>query len=552
LRVLLVSTPHPLEEAPLPPLSLAYLAASLEQHGIDVEILDFLVTRYTPEKLRRKLADYRPHLVGVTCVTLNYPRASRILRTCRAYDPSITTLIGGPHVTFALGETLLKSPWIDAIVIGEGETTLVEIATALEQGNDFHQVPGIAFADANKVVKTEPRPLIQDLDKLPMPARQLLPLARYRALGMPSTVITSRGCPYRCIFCSGRRMFGPKVRFRDAGLVVDEIEQIHRDFGFPRVNIVDDTFTLNHRHAGQVCEELLRRNLKVKWAAFARADTVTAELAELMKRAGCDFVLFGVESADEGILKTIRKGITLEVVEHGVKTATGAGIMVFNSFILGLPGESPETARHSMAFAQRLDHEYGAKYGFHVLSPIPGTELYERAGDYGLRILSRNWARYDANQPVTVTATMTVDMVKEIVGEYDVLMQGLHEDTKRRAEAGDAQCAEVVAEKEGREFVWGLLNGDVIEKLGPQSAAVAAHSDAAEAKLAQRVSRKLGIPIEVAQQRMRTLVADGSLRLEQRSDGARWRWSDVPPLAAGTGNALAATKPQRLTATVRS
>jgi len=521
LRVLLISTPHPLEEAPLPPLSLAYLAASLEQYGIDVEILDFLVTRYTPEKLRRKLADYRPQVVGVTCVTLNYPRASRILRTCKAYDPSITTLIGGPHVTFALSETLLRAPWIDAIVIGEGERTLVEVATALEQGKDFHQIPGIAFADGGMVVKTEPRPLIQDLDELPMPARQLLPLARYRALGMPSTVITSRGCPYRCIFCSGRRMFGPKVRFRDPGLVVDEIEQIHRDFGFPQVNIVDDTFTVNHRHAGQVCEELLRRKLKVKWAAFARADTVTAELAELMKRAGCDFVLFGVESADEGILKTIRKGLTTDVVERGVKTATAAGIGVFNSFILGLPGESPETARRSMAFAQRLDHKYGAKYGFHVLAPIPGTELYERAGDYGLRILSRNWARYDANQPVTVTATMTVDMVKEIVDEYDGLMRRLLEDTKRRAEAGDAQCAESVAVKEGAEFVWRLLSGDVIEKLGPESAAVAADSDAAEGKLVQRVSH----------------------RLERGSDGMRWRWSDGPALVAGRRSALAPTKP---------
>jgi anaerobic magnesium-protoporphyrin IX monomethyl ester cyclase len=543
LRVLLISTPHPLEEAPLPPLSLAYLAASLEQHGIDVEILDFLVTRYTPEKLRRKLADYRPQLVGVTCVTLNYPRASRILKTCKAYDPSITTLIGGPHVTFALRETLLRSPWIDAIVIGEGERTLVQIATALERGKDFRQLPGIAFADEDMVVKTEPRPLIQDLDELPMPARQLLPLARYRALGMPSTVITSRGCPYRCIFCSGRRMFGPKVRFRDPGLVVDEIEQIHRDFGFPRINIVDDTFTLNHRHAGQVCEELLRRKLKVKWAAFARADTVTAELAELMKRAGCDFVLFGVESADEGILKTIRKGITTDLVERGVKTATAAGIRVFNSFILGLPGESPETARRSMAFAQRLDHTYGAKYGFHVLSPIPGTELYERAEDYGLRILSRNWARYDANQPVTVTATMTVDMVKEIVDEYDGLMRHLLEDTKRRAEAGDAQCAESVAEKERTEFVWRLLNGDVIERLSREAAATAADSHAAEAKLVQRVSHRLGIPLEVVQQQMGRLVADGSLQLEQSSDGVRWRWSDGPTLVAGRGSALAPSKP---------
>lgn len=543
MRVLLISTPHPLEEAPLPPLSLAYLAASLERHGIDVQILDFLVTRYTPEKLRRKLADYRPQLVGVTCVTLNYPRASRILRTCKAYDPGITTMIGGPHATFALSETLLKSPWIDAIAIGEGERTLVEVATALEQGRDFHQVPGIAFADGGMVVKTAPRPPIQDLDELPMPARHLLPLARYRALNMPSTVITSRGCPYQCIFCSGRRMFGPKVRFRDPGLVVDEIEQIHRDLGFPQVNIVDDTFTLNHRHAREVCQELLRRKLTVRWAAFARVDTVTADLAELMKKAGCHFVLFGVESSDEGILKTIRKGTTPDSIERGVKIASDAGIGVFNSFILGLPGESSETARRSIEFARQMNHKYGATYGFHVLAPIPGTQLYERAGDYGLRILSRNWARYDANQPVTATATMSPDMVREIVAEYDGLIQQLDQDTKRRAEAGDGQCAEIVAVKERMGFVWRLLSTDVIEKLGRAAVATAAGSEAAEGKLVQQVSRRLSIPVEVVQRQMRRLVADGFVRLEQGSDGARWRWSDVPPLAASKGSALALTKP---------
>ena len=526
MRVLLLSTPHPLEEAPLPPLSLAYLAGALESEGVEVQILDFLVARYRPAKLRQKLDEFRPQLVGATCVTLNYPTAARMLKACKDFDSSIVTVIGGPHATFALNETLLRAPWIDAVAIGEGDRTVVELARAVEGGNDIRQVAGIAFADGDTVVKTEYRPQIDDLDQLPMPSRHLLPLGRYKALGAPCTVITSRGCPYHCIFCSGHRMFGGKVRFRDPGLVVDEIEQIHRDLGFPQVNIVDDTFTLNHRHAGQVCEEMLRRNLEVKWSAFARVDTVTKDLAELMKRAGCTWVLFGVESSDEGILKTIKKGITPDKVRSGVKIATDAGIKIFNSFIFGLPGESPDTARRSIAFGDELDRKYGAKYGFHILSPLPGTELYERAKDYHLHILSRNWARYDANQVITESPTMSPDMVREVMAVCERNLDNARKYIRRRADAGDPEYTQRIEEEESRNFVWRLLSGDVVERLGRVAVANAIHPSVAEAELVQRVSRRVDLPFEMVQQRVGNLVADDLLRLEPGDDGLRWRWSD--------------------------
>ena len=530
MRVLLLSTPHPLAESPLPPLSLSYLASVLKREGIEVKILDFLVTQYHPRKLRRELEEYRPQLVGATCVTLNYPIARRMLKVCKAFDPHIFTVIGGPHVTFAQEETLLQSLWIDAIVIGEGEKTLVELAKAVAEDKDIHQVPGIAFADGGMVVKTPPQAPIENLDQLPLPARELLPMARYRALGTPCTVITSRGCPFSCIFCSGRRMFGPKVRFRSPGLVVDEMEKLQRDFGLEKINIVDDTFTVNHRHAEAVCEEMLRRNLKIKWSVFARVDRISEDLAQLMNRAGCDWVLFGVESADEGILKTIRKGITPDEVRRGVKIAAEAGINVFNSFIFGLPGESRETALKSLAFGDELYHKYGAKYGFHMLSPLPGTEVYERAKDYGIRILSRNWARYNANEPITETATMSTEMVKEAMSIYDRGIEAAWDDIKHRAKDGDAQCAEILEGKAREEFVWTLLQGDVIEKLGGMASAAVLNPGNAEAELARRVSRKLGVDIEVAQRRMGELIAKGVLQLETKGNGLRWQWSGTQKL----------------------
>ena len=530
MRVLLLSTPHPLEESPLPPLSLSYLAGVLAQEGIKVKILDFLVTSYHPRKLRRALEEYRPQLVGATCVTLNYPIARRMLKVCKAFDPHIFTIIGGPHVTFALEETLLQSPWIDAIIIGEGERTLVELARAVEEDKDIRQVAGIALADGGMVIKTPPQARIENLDQLPLPARELLPMARYRALGTPCTVITSRGCPYSCIFCSGHRMFGHKVRFRNPGLVVDEIEKLQRDFGLAKINIVDDTFTANHHHARAVCEEMLRRNLKIPWSVFARVDSVNEDLSQLMKRAGCEWMLFGVESADEEILKTIRKGITPDKVRRGVKIAAEAGIGVFNSFIFGLPGESRDTALKSMAFGDELYHKYGAKYAFHILSPLPGTELYERAKDYGIRILSRNWARYNANEPITETATMSREMIKEAMAIYDRAIEEAWDYMKRRAKDGDTQYAEIIEGKEREGFVWTLLEGDVIEGLGGMASATTLNPGKAEAELARRVSRKLGLDIEVARRRIGELIAKGVLNLEPKGNGLQWQWSDAQKL----------------------
>jgi anaerobic magnesium-protoporphyrin IX monomethyl ester cyclase len=530
MRVLLLSTPHPLEESPLPPLSLSYLAGVLKQEHIDVRILDFLVTHYDPKKLKRELEEYRPQLVGATCVTLNYPIARRMLRVCKSFDPRIFTAIGGPHVTFALEETLLKSPWIDAIVIGEGERTLVELARAVTEGKDIRDVPGIAYAYGDRVVKTSPRGLIENLDQLPLPARELLPMARYRALGTPCTVITSRGCPYNCIFCSGHRMFGPRVRFRSPGLVVDEIEKLQRDFGLARINIVDDTFTLNHNHTRAVCEEMLRRNLKTKWSVFARVDRISENLAQLMNRAGCEWLLFGVESADEDILKTIKKGITPEDVRRGVKIASGAGINVFNSFILGLPGESRETAHKSLAFGDELYHKHGAKYGFHMLSPLPGTEIYERAKDYGIRVLSRNWARYNANEPITETATMSTGMVEEAMSFYNRGIEAAWDDIKRRAKDGDVECAEIIEGKERNEFVWTLFQGDIIEKLGGMASAAILNPGDAASELARRVSGKMGIGFDVARRWIGELIARGVLQLKSKGNGLRWQWTDTQKL----------------------
>lgn len=528
MRVLLISTAHPLEENPLPPLSLAYLAAALESNGFEVQILDFLVTRYRPEKVRQKLEEYRPQLVGVTCVTLNYHLAAEMLEVCKTFDPGIVTVIGGPHVSFTPRETLLEAPWIDVVVMGEGDTTFIELVRTLDGGGSLDSIAGIAFTDKGVLVKTESRPLIEDIDSLPFPARHLIPMSRYQVLGMPCTVITSRGCPYGCIFCTARHIFGRKVRFRNPGLVVDEIEKVQRDLGFQLINIVDDTFTVNHPHAYQVCEEMLRRNLNINWSAFARVDNMTDELAALMKRAGCRMVLFGVESGDEQILKTIKKGITLDDVRKGVKIATDAGMRVYCSFIIGLPGESHDTIQRTISFSDEINRKYGVEYGYHMLAPLPGTELYEKADDLGIRIFSNDWADFDANRPIVETETMTREMAQEAINYYNDLLEDAWTEIKRGAAEGNQEWIARLEQKESIGFIWSLLQEDIFDDMCTASAVTGPNPAEAEAQLAHQIAGRLALPDDTVQRQVRRLVQEGLIHLVPESEGFRWQWQDSP------------------------
>ena len=523
VRILLVVPPYALEEYPLPPLSLSYLSASLLAHGFEVEILDLLTAKASAAKIRRKLQQYQPQLVGTTGVTMTFPAAARILKVCKESDPSITTVMGGQHVSFAAEDAFHRAPWIDIVVAGEGDVTVVDLASALDKGADIGKVAGLYINRNGKVIKTAPRPLIENLDDLPFPARHLLPLSKYHALGAACSVISSRGCPYGCIFCTTPRMFGRRVRFRQPLLVVDEIEVIYRKYGFSQINVVDDTFTLNHPHATELCRELIRRNLPIKWSIFSRVDTLTPELLDLMRKAGCTCMLFGVESGNQEVLNNIKKGITPEKVRNGVKMATEAGIGSFASFILGLPGETPERARETMALAKELSERWGTQYGFHYLSPFPGTELFEQAEELGIRILTKNWNRYNANEPITEASKGGLAAVKEVVADYDKGIATAWETIRRDAAAGDADSTDRLRRKQTEGFIWRLLQQDAIEKLGRVKGTATLQE--AKNKLIEAVSQKLNTPLEVASQEISRLTQNRWLQPEPSSDGFIWHWA---------------------------
>jgi len=507
MRTLLVNPPYAFSEVPIMPMGIAYIAGVLEHNGNEVQILDLLVSRYSKEKIKRRLEEYQPDIVGLTSVTMNYPIASDIIKHCKSVNEDIITVIGGPHVTFCPVETLNEAPWIDIVVRGEGEQTMLDIVS----GKKLEDIDGIAFR-SDGIKLTGERRLIQDLDELPLPARHLFPLSRYHALDVHASIIAGRGCPFNCIFCVGSKMGGRRARYRNPKLVVDDIEQALA-CGFKEVNFEDDLLTLNHRHVYAICDEITARGLKFNWSVFSRADTVNLELLRRMKEAGCTWMLYGVESGNQQILDTAKKKITLEKIREGVRLGKEAGINVMASFIIGLPGETKETLKETDQFAQEL----GASYGFNVLSPFPGTEVREKAEEYGIEILTDDWSQYDANTPVTRTEGAGPEEINEALSLYQKRL-GLY--LKALEKEGKLDYMEAMQSRASGPLPWALLQDEVIENLGMMEL----KGDPVES-LASRIAEIVPYPHHQVSASIKRWVEEGLLKYDLKGQHLVWRWS---------------------------
>ncbi len=541
LRVAVIAPPYPLEEAPAPPLGVTYVAAAFEAAGADVRIFDYIVSRYTPEKLRLQIDEFRPDVLGATSVTLNFPGAAQIVCDAKRYRPSLITMMGGPHVSFDADRTLRDYPGIDLIVVGEGEGTIAELMSEDCHPSGWGRIPGLFFRLNDRIVSTGQRPFLDNLDGLPLPARHLLPLSRYQALGYPISIITSRGCPYSCIFCLGRRMVGSRVRLRNPERVVDEIQEILA-YGIDRINVADDLFVSSRGQVTAVCNEILRRHLHFGWSAFARVNTVDSDTLRLMREAGCDSVSFGVETGNREMLKRIRKGITLEQVRHAVKLCREAGIIAHTSFIVGLPGETQDTLRETEKFAAGL----GSLYGYHFLSPFPGTSVREEVRKYDLEILTDDWTRYDANSAIVRTSALSPEEMDRFVGDFEAKIAGAWEEMVRGYHEG-TNSPGIDMQVEGHfrmKLVYRLLSEDLIEEYGAISEAVDAAMEHLQEELCRRIEGITGEDIGLIRRTIAMFVAKGYIRLRTVNGERRWFWTHnqrvehLPTIRESTRTAL--------------
>jgi len=518
MKIALIAPPYPLEEAPSPPLGLCYVAAACEAAGAEVIILDYIVSKYTPEKLKASLDAFKPDVVGATSVTMNFFGAVRIIQDVKRHNPDIITMMGGPHVSFDVTGTFSGYPELDLIVIGEGEQTLAELVPVLTSPEEWEQIKGIAFRKGDKIVITPERELIHDLDSLPLPARHLLPMSRYLALGFPVSIITSRGCPNKCIFCLGRRMVGFKGRYRTPKLVVDEIEQI-LTYGFNRINIADDLFTANKQRVMALCEEIMNRGVKFAWSAFARVNTVDVEILSVMKEAGCDSVSFGIESGNQEMLKRVQKGITLDQAKEAVKACKQAGLRTHASFMVGLPGESPQTLMDSRRFAEELDIEHG----YHFLSPFPGTTIREEVEDYDLEILTDDWDRYDANKAIVRTSSLTPQ-------EMDDFVENIYSGHKKKSQAMEIRYRQGTCSAEEFFMIEGYYRMNLIytllsEDLIDNAPVLPYEGDDPSSSIISRITETTKMDAKLVERTMKSLMTAGYIKHRRDNSGVRWSWT---------------------------
>jgi anaerobic magnesium-protoporphyrin IX monomethyl ester cyclase len=378
-----------------PPLGILYIAAHLERHSDHrVSALDAQVERWDVETLVDEILKQDPQIVGITAWTDFWYSAHRTAQLLKSRAPGVHIVIGGPHVSI-YPEICLTDSAADSIVLGDGEIPMLLLVNALANGLTPRNIPGVHFKEHGVREGDDKWFIDKDLDALPHPNRRLLPIKKYSSVlarqRYVTTMITSRGCPYKCTFC---KLNFQKTLQRSAASVVDEFSEI-RDLGISEVEVYDDTFTWSPRRVKEICEGLIERDLGIEWAIRDRVTGVKAENLDLLRKAGCSRIHLGVESGSDKTLQTIKKSITLAQARNAVALVKAAGFTTLTYFMIGLPGESRDDVRETIDFAMQLDADYTE---FNICIPYAGTEMYETALKDGI-ITSDYWQEF-ARAPV--------------------------------------------------------------------------------------------------------------------------------------------------------
>jgi radical SAM superfamily enzyme YgiQ (UPF0313 family) len=379
------------------PLCFAWMAAVLEQNGISVRVLDLQVE---DADLVRVLREENPLCVGVSGTTQSRFNSFTIIETVKSIDREIVTLYGGPHATPAAEDTLQHVRSLDAVVRNEGELTVLEIMSALKQHRriNFSPIAGVSFRGDGEVIHNPARPFIRDLDQLPLPAWHLFRMESYRQtmefLDVSGhAIVTSRGCPFQCSFCSARLLWGRRYAARSAQNVADEVQHLAERYGIQGFKIFDSTFTVNRKHVLAICAELKKRGLhRLPWECEIRADTVDPELLQEMKSAGCYYVDMGLESASARVLKQICKGVTLQQVEDAIGWCNDLGLMIKLFLTWGHPTETYQEAVETLRFMER-NRVRVKRMAAHVgIMIYPGTGVEAFAGERGFLPADFSWS----------------------------------------------------------------------------------------------------------------------------------------------------------------
>ncbi len=407
------------------PLGLQFLSSILKKEKFSVIGINLLSLREEIEKFKSTLKKERPKVIGISSMTETYNNVFKIAKLCKICCPDCKIVLGGPHVTFFTDDAL-KDENIDFVVRKEGEISFLKLVnTIINKEGSLEAIKGISFKNNGNIIHNNDCELIQDLDSLPYPDRDLfedksLPAYPDRFKKFAS-ISTTRGCSGKCIFCAAAALSGSKYRIRSAESIIEEIEMLKKNNKVNLVFFVDDTFTLNRKRLITFCELMINKKINIRWTAEARIDTLSNEILKLMKKAGVIGLQFGVESGSQTIVNEIRKNIDLVKVEKYVKYSTEIGIEIACSFIIGHPYDTKKTISETVGFADMLQTKYKARCLASALTPFPGTYLYNHMDELGIKLIDDNWDNFTFNNPVIETKHLSNDEIRAY--HFDALIK---------------------------------------------------------------------------------------------------------------------------------
>jgi anaerobic magnesium-protoporphyrin IX monomethyl ester cyclase len=380
-----------------PPMGLLYIASYARKvldGDFNFEICDTQMEEMDYSQIRAHLEERKPDVVGISCMTFLLIDALKVARLAKETNPDIHVVVGGAHPTIYPKE-MAAQPEIDSVVIGEGEITFSLILQALAEGKGLEGIRGVGYKNNGEVVLTESREFIKDLDAMPFPDRDLLSYKKYyNLLGkgkeIMTSLLTSRGCPHNCIFCTSKD--GRVCRMRSPENVVQEIEECLAK-GITDFDVIDDTFTINRKRVMAITDLIIQKGLQITMDVRARVDQVDQDMLDRLAKAGCNRIRFGVESGNSQVLKNLRKGITLDQIKSAFQMAKKSGVVTFAYFMLGSPGETEREIKESIHLAKKIDPDF---VQFLITTPFPATELYELGVEQGV-LQGDFWREFSAN-----------------------------------------------------------------------------------------------------------------------------------------------------------
>ncbi len=403
-----------------PPLGILSIAAILEKYGHKVEVIDSPTLQLNFDSWLSKIKAINPDLIGISVQTPMAPKAYKAAKILKEEFPDIPLIAGGTHPSVMIDEALREG--FDIVVRGEGEYTTLELVNYLEN-NGFEKsglsdIAGIAYINDGKIVKTKDRPLIQNLDELPWPARHLVDMSKYTLFNKNiniAHIMASRGCPYGCIYCITSYYWGRRFRYRSAQNVVDEIKYLYEKYHAKTIVFTDDEFTANWKFVRDFIDLIKKNNLDISFSCGTRVDLINKDLMKLLYDNGCNALYFGVESGSQDTLNKIGKRITIEQAKKVFSWAKELKGFTTGSFILGFPWETIDDMKNTVDLAIKLDPNYAQ---FTALTPYPGTPLYEFAVNNNL-IVDHNWEHYTTVRPVMRGFNFTSsDLGKMVIYAY--------------------------------------------------------------------------------------------------------------------------------------